>query len=255
MPAIKRTLRLQARPLHFLDTHAGRGIYDLSSAEAQKTGEAALGIAALMAQRKRPAILLPYFNLIQKFNTPARLRTYPGSPAIAATRLRPSDRLTLCEMHPREITALREHFAQDVRIDIKNEDGWDVLQRALRARSERRLIVLVDPSYETSSDYDAAIAAANGVKHAPRQSVMLLWFPILSDGRHDALMQAAIAVGGHVAIVNWPPPETGRVGLLGSAIAIFDADHRLRTSIYRALEAVAPLIGGILSISDPQTNN
>ncbi|MCK5500680.1 MAG: 23S rRNA (adenine(2030)-N(6))-methyltransferase RlmJ, partial [Tritonibacter mobilis] len=32
------------KPLSYLETHAGRALYDLASAEAQKTGEAAQGI-------------------------------------------------------------------------------------------------------------------------------------------------------------------------------------------------------------------
>ena len=32
------------KPVTYLETHSGRGIYDLTSAEAEKTGEAAAGI-------------------------------------------------------------------------------------------------------------------------------------------------------------------------------------------------------------------
>jgi len=33
------------KPLSYIETHSGRGLYDLRSAESEKTGEAALGIA------------------------------------------------------------------------------------------------------------------------------------------------------------------------------------------------------------------
>lgn len=249
LDVVLRTLRLQPRALHYLDTHAGSGIYDLGSAEARKTAEADDGILAVMASRKRPAALGPYFDLVRKFNGPARVRYYPGSPAIAAARLRPSDRLTFCEMHPREIKALRENFGQDDRVSIKNESGWDVLGAGLKARSDRRLIVLADPSYETASDYEAATALAQSIKRAPRHALLLIWFPILNTAPQQALEGACETAGADVFTVTWPPADTGRPGLLGSGMAIFGADARLLRPIETALAAAAPLIGGTLNIA------
>ena len=37
------------KPLSYIETHAGRGLYDLSGAEAAKTGEAAQGIGRTAA--------------------------------------------------------------------------------------------------------------------------------------------------------------------------------------------------------------
>ena len=37
-------LTAKPKPLSYLETHAGRGLYNLSGAEAAKTGEAAAGI-------------------------------------------------------------------------------------------------------------------------------------------------------------------------------------------------------------------
>lgn len=41
------------KPLSYIETHAGRGLYDLSAAEAVKTGEAEQGIGALAAALPR----------------------------------------------------------------------------------------------------------------------------------------------------------------------------------------------------------
>lgn len=247
LDVVLRTLRLQPRPLHYLDTHAGSGLYDLGSAEAQKTGEAEAGILTAMAGRKRPAALAAYFDLVRKFNGPARIRHYPGSPAIAAARLRPSDRLTLCEMHPREIKALRENFQGDERISIKNESGWDVLAAGLKARSDRRLIVLADPSYETASDYEDATSLAQSIQRAPRHALLLLWYPILSAAAHKKLEAACAQSGADIFTMIWPPADDLRPRLLGSGMAIFGADARLLRPIRAALEAAAPLIGGELT--------
>ena len=45
------------KPLTYMETHAGRGLYDLTAAEAVKTGEAAKGIALAQA-RNIPALFL-----------------------------------------------------------------------------------------------------------------------------------------------------------------------------------------------------
>src|SRR5437016_3103158 len=50
-------LRKKQKPFAVIDTHAGRGIYDIGGAEAQKTGEASEGIRRLLALSSVPGIL------------------------------------------------------------------------------------------------------------------------------------------------------------------------------------------------------
>ena len=47
-------LTAQTAPLTVIDTHAGRGLYDLAGVEAKKSGEADAGIARLMAAGDPP---------------------------------------------------------------------------------------------------------------------------------------------------------------------------------------------------------
>ena len=42
-----RRLKQKEKPFCFIDSHAGRGVYDLSSAQAQKTREAEAGVLRL----------------------------------------------------------------------------------------------------------------------------------------------------------------------------------------------------------------
>ena len=102
---IKYLLQKQ-RPISYMETHSGRGFYDVTCFEAQKTGEAEEGIIRLLANSdEQPQD--DYLNLIQKlrleFNNP---NFYPGSPLIAKTILRPQDELFLMELHPEEIKHL-----------------------------------------------------------------------------------------------------------------------------------------------------
>src|SRR5208337_4941309 len=71
-----------------LDTHAGRGCYDLQAAEAQKSGEAERGVQRLIQARIGDQLLAPYFAAIRA-RRGKRLARYPGSPALIAAGLRP----------------------------------------------------------------------------------------------------------------------------------------------------------------------
>src|SRR5277367_3747511 len=81
-----------------IDSHAGRGSYDLSGEQAAKTGEAKTGIASLRSLVGE-GVLAEYLRL-------AGGKTYPGSPLIAAQLLRPQDRLVAIEKHPEECAVL-----------------------------------------------------------------------------------------------------------------------------------------------------
>ena len=48
-----------------LDSHAGRGFYDLQAAEASKSGEAERGIQRLIQTNIHSKILAPYFSAVR----------------------------------------------------------------------------------------------------------------------------------------------------------------------------------------------
>src|SRR5580704_4496758 len=97
-------LHLQKKdtPFAVIDSHAGRGSYDLSSLEARKTGEAVNGIEKLRGLEADGA-LGRYLALANE--NPDH---YPGSPLIAAKLLRPQDRLLAIEKHAEEFAALKQ---------------------------------------------------------------------------------------------------------------------------------------------------
>src|SRR5262249_62088731 len=85
-------LRAKATAFRVIDTHAGAGCYDLTGAEASRTGEWRDGIARLLAARLAPEVktlLAPYLDVVAAFNAGGELRVYPGSPEIARAGLRP----------------------------------------------------------------------------------------------------------------------------------------------------------------------
>src|SRR5580693_1483243 len=95
---VRILIYLQEKPATFRvnDTHAGAGIYDLTSDEARRGGEWLTGIARLMQARFSETVLplvSPYLDIVRAFNPQAALEAYPGSPLIARALLRPQDRL------------------------------------------------------------------------------------------------------------------------------------------------------------------
>lgn len=76
------------KPLSYIETHAGRGLYRLDAPEAVKTGEAAAGIGRV-ADWFGPDH--PYTRACDWVTAEYGPTAYPGSPLIAAHLLRPGD--------------------------------------------------------------------------------------------------------------------------------------------------------------------
>ena len=93
------------KPLCYIETHAGRGLYDLAGDAAAKTGEAAQGIDRAAARFPPDH---PYIRLLARTRAAHGPRAYPGSPMLAALALRPGDSLHLAELHPQEHAALAD---------------------------------------------------------------------------------------------------------------------------------------------------
>ena len=101
-------LKLKDKAFRVIDTHAGVGLYDLSSEEAQKTGEWQDGIGRLLEAKLAPeaqALLAPYLDAVKAANPAVGIEKYPGSPWIVRHLLRSQDRLSAIELHPQDFAA------------------------------------------------------------------------------------------------------------------------------------------------------
>lgn len=176
------------KPVYFLDTHAGAGSYDLTSAMATKTGEFRAGIARVLAAAgPAPELLAPYLDLVRAANPPGELRTYPGSPALARAVLRPGDRIELVELHGTD-HGLLETWARGSAL-VRRVDGLAALEHRLPPL-ERRGIALIDPSFEIKTDYEHVVAALARAYRRFATGVFLLWYPVIERERTEALMAA-----------------------------------------------------------------
>ena len=181
------------KPVYFLDTHAGAGSYDLGAAMAQKTGEYRTGIARLLAvARPAPELIAPYLRLVEAANPPGVLRSYPGSPALARAMLRAQDRLDLVELHGTDHGILAGWAGAGVQ--ARREDGLAALVARMPPR-ERRGVILIDPSYELKSDYQAVPQALARAHRRFATGTFLLWYPVIERARTDELLASLRASG------------------------------------------------------------
>lgn len=204
-----RAMQKKEKGFLYLDTHAGRGEYDLERAAAGDTlarrPEWPDGVGRLWTMSALPPLIAEYVSLIRDFdrargNLSDSVRFYPGSPWLARMVARPQDRLALCEQHPAEFGALRAEFHGAAGVSVHEIDGYVAL-RAMLPPPERRSLVLIDPPYEAQDEF-AAVAAglADGLRRQPG-AVFAVWYPLTQRARVDDFF-------GAVRDLN-PPPCLG----------------------------------------------
>ena len=136
-------------PFTVLDTHAGAGLYDLTSDNAEKTGEAVDGIGRVI-DRDVPAASA-YLDLIRRLN-PIALQSYPGSPAIVQAFLREDDLLIACELRKDDAALLRANMKGDRRVSVHCRDGYAAMHAFLPPPT-RRGLVFIDPPFERPDEF------------------------------------------------------------------------------------------------------
>ena len=207
---------LKDQRLLYVETHAARGVYDLSSSQAQKTREAEQGVLALL-QDGFPRPLKNWGDLVKSHGSAA----YPGSPALAAARLGDDARIVLFEKHPTEFTELRKVLADDQRVRIHNSDGYSGALKLAPRRGEQ-LVVFVDPSYETERDMEELADWAPRALRRWQNAILILWLPLFKDERElDFGAYLADLEVGTIAGARWPVDPEMETALEGSAIVAY----------------------------------
>jgi 23S rRNA (adenine2030-N6)-methyltransferase len=237
-------LKRKEAPFFALDSHAGRGQYELQAAEAQKSGEAERGIQRLIATSIGEEALAGYFAAIRA-RRGKRLNTYPGSPGLIAGALRPQDRALLVELMPAEARAATREISSLGRLRTQIDDGYAAL-KAFLPPEERRGLVLIDPPYESMDELKAMLLAfADAYRRWPT-GIYLLWYPIRSatqrtlvHARFEALKIPKMLFAD-LAI----HPDDAGLGLAGSGLIIvnppFGTDQHLLDAygaIHRSIAA------------------
>jgi 23S rRNA (adenine2030-N6)-methyltransferase len=233
----------KARPLFLLDTHAGRGRYDLADAG----GEAERGIARVAAagiEAAHPA-LARYLAIVRGLNGGGKLRAYPGSPLIAASFMRPGDRAAFCELQAPEAEALRREFRGDGRVGVHVRDGYEALG-ALLPPAEKRGLALVDPPYEdTETDFARVAQAIVAAAARWPQGVLMAWYPIKLGATAARLHRRIVDAGAKrvLAAELCVHPDDSRAGLNGSGLVTVNPPWKFAED----LEKILPVLRAALA--------
>ena len=223
-----------------LDTHAGRGYYDLHGAEAQKSGEAERGVQRLLSSAAAGEPLAAYFAALGA-RPGARLARYPGSPALIAAALRPQDRAVCNELIPAEARAAERELDSSGRLRIEVGDGYAALRSHLPP-AERRGLVLIDPPYESPDELASVSAALADAHRRWPTGTFLAWYPIVSAAQRRRVHArfAALRLAKMLLADLAVHPDDASVGLAGSGLLLvnppYGADDFLREA-YLAIHA------------------
>ncbi|MCK0149027.1 23S rRNA (adenine(2030)-N(6))-methyltransferase RlmJ [Marivita sp. S6314] len=215
-------LTRKPKPLSYIETHAGRGLYDLTAPEAVKTGEAAAGITRLRAAFPEAH---PYLQALAR--NPDH---YPGSPALAHALLRPTDTLHLAELHPQEHAHLRQNLRAP-NVHVYKQNGLEMAQ-SLCPPTPRRGLMLVDPSYEVKTEYEVLPKFLSTLARKWNVGVLMLWYPILTSQPHTPML-ADLKTRFPDALtheVAFPPARDGH-RMVGSGLFVVNPPYGLQTEL------------------------
>jgi len=239
--ALLGSLKRKEKAFAYFETHAGRGAYELpanSPEAAEGAGRFSAGQAGVgrvgsgqsnnsdyrAEELRNFAALLAHFRALKH-----QPRAYPGSPAIAASELRPQDRAVLSEIMPAESRLLERELQMHPRMRVERADGFERL-RAWMPPAERRGLVLIDPPYEESrQDFDRVTAAVVDALQRFSTGIYAAWYPIKDEREVRAWLDGfARAVGAETLVSEmWLYPRDSKVALNGSGLLIVNPPFQL----------------------------
>lgn len=250
------------KPISVIDTHAGNGLYDLHSEAANKTSEAKQGIQAIWPslatsneqELQANKLLTTYHKIISELNKKEpsssthhinNIRYYPGSPLVALSLARPQDNWVGFELHPQSHQALTKALAPHQHYQLHQRDALEGLLASIPLTNPRT-ITLIDPSYEIKDEYLAIPKTIHEALKIKRQSVILLWYPLLNANRHEKMIQTIaqqLSADQQLLISEWQPTQpsanTSELGMKGSGMLIINPPWQIDTLLKQSAQHLA----------------
>lgn len=236
--AILDYLNQKDKPWWYIDSHSGAGLYDLLGEYAQKNAEYESGIARIWQSQYLPEMLKRYVDIVRELNPDGILKLYPGSPWCAHQCTRPDDRLRLFELHTTDLRLLSQNFGgAGRRVRIEAMDGYAGLKSVLPPLT-RRALILIDPSYELKTDYQATVQAIKDSLNRFAEGTYMLWYPLLQTNEARQLIQQLKALQAkswlNVSLSVQRPSDLG-YGMHGSGLFIVNPPWTLPKLLNEAM--------------------
>lgn len=230
-------------PFAVLDTHAGRGLYNLNSEEAERSPEWTGGIGRLWDWDDAPPLVARFLATVRAFNADGELRAYPGSPALVTSVMRDDDVLIACELHPQECAALRRALPRTPKVQVHQRSGWEALT-ALLPPAQKRGLVLIDPPYEEPDELATAARALGSALQRFAHGQYLWWRPLKNEADISAaeaeVLAHVAAIGGRdtLRVDLWIDKPRASGKLVGSSVFMINPPFELADALRDALPSL-----------------
>ncbi len=237
----------------YLDTHAGRGGYDLDEASVgsrlERQPEHPDGIGRLEKASELADQSADYLSIVRAYdrargNLAPGIRFYPGSPELARAMARSQDRLVFCEKHPEDLDALRNTFERKRGISVQDLDGYTA-PRAMLPPPEKRALVLIDPPFEAQTEWEDCVQAVGEALRRLPAAVVALWYPLTDRARADALLTAIRTSRPGPALLfelTIAGPASG-IRMRGCGLLVVNPPWRLEEGVRAAIQELPGLLG------------
>ena len=236
------------KPYRYIDTHGGAGLYDLAAAPAQKSGEYLSGIHRLMQlssseKKAAPAAVQQYLQQVEQLRNQNGRGAYPGSPYLALTVLRATDKATIFELQRDVFEQLQDNI-RDKRAGLHERDAYEGVM-AVIPPPEKRGVIMIDPPYEIErKDFPQLVELLQKIHLKWATGVVMLWYPIKDRAmieRFEKKMQkTGIRRQLICEICVWP--DDASVGLNGCGLLIINPPWQFAEDADQALQWLLPYL-------------
>jgi 23S rRNA (adenine2030-N6)-methyltransferase len=241
LAAILGHLKKKDAAFSVIDTHAGRGSYDLAGEQSTRTNEAQGGIRALRGLTADGA-LGQYLRL-------ASGGRYPGSPLIAAQLIRSQDRLVAIEKHPEELAALKDVLAPFRNATAESADGYARLLKLLPPPSRRGLVV-IDPPFEAVDEFQQLAATLRAAVKKFTTGIYLVWYPVKSEAQASGFIGEVLAGGDITKALTIDTTIIAAEGKLNrSGLLVINPPYGLAAQMQAVADAIAPRLDATIRIT------
>lgn len=239
-------LNQKDKPYRYIDTHGGAGKYDLSTSEAQKSGEFLNGIHRLVKlddsiKRNAPEGVQQYLKIVEKMREGSGKGAYPGSPWFALEGMREIDKATIFEMQ-RDVFQQLYYNVRDKRAGLHERDAYEGLFGVIPPK-EKRGLVMIDPPYEVErKDFPQLVdLIATAYKKWPT-GVFAIWYPIKDRAMIDRFEKKMIKTGIRRQLICevcvWP--DDTPVGLNGCGLLVINPPWKFSEDADESLQWLFP---------------
>jgi 23S rRNA (adenine2030-N6)-methyltransferase len=239
-------LNAKDKPYRYVDTHGGAGKYDLSTSEAQKSGEFLNGIHRLVklddsVKRTAPEGVQQYLKIVEKMRSNFGKGAYPGSPWFALEGMRDIDKATIFEMQ-RDVFQQLRHNIHDKRAGLHERDAYEGLLGVIPPK-EKRGLVMIDPPYELErKDFPQLVELLVAAYKKWPTGVFAVWYPIKDRAMIERFEKKMFKTGIRRQLVCevcvWP--DDTPVGLNGCGLLVINPPWKFSEDADEALQWLFP---------------